>query len=53
MLRYRSPLFKIFYTLFFMPGLLAGSIEERQTLVIPLFENYVEDSVSIFLFKSR
>ena len=47
MLRYRSPLFKILYTIFFMPGLLAGSFEEKQSLTIPLFENYVEECVSM------
>lgn len=49
-LRYRSPLFKIMYTLFFIPGLLAGSFEEKQSLVIPLFENYIEDSYNSTYF---
>ncbi|XP_054723846.1 seipin-like, partial [Uloborus diversus] len=43
LLHYKTPLFKIIYTLFFAPGLLVGSVEEKQTLVISLFENFVED----------
>ncbi|GFQ99253.1 seipin [Trichonephila clavata] len=42
-LHYRSPLFKVIYTLFFVPALLAGTLEEKQSLSIPLFEKYVED----------
>ncbi|CAL1296075.1 unnamed protein product [Larinioides sclopetarius] len=42
-LHYRSPLFKTIYTLFFVPALLAGSLEEKQSLTIPLFEKYVEN----------
>ncbi|GFT42033.1 seipin [Nephila pilipes] len=42
-LHYRSPLFKVIYTLFFIPALLAGTLEEKQSLSIPLFEKYVED----------
>ncbi|XP_035222341.1 seipin-like, partial [Stegodyphus dumicola] len=44
LLHYRSPLFKIIYTLFYVPALLAGSVQEKQTIVVPLFEHYVEDS---------
>ncbi|GBN12981.1 Seipin [Araneus ventricosus] len=42
-LHYRSPLFKTIYTLFFVPALLAGSLEEKQSLTVPLFEKYVEN----------
>lgn len=43
-LHYRSPLFRTIYTIFFSPALLAGTFEEKQKLVVPLFENYIEDS---------
>ncbi|XP_055926124.1 seipin-like [Argiope bruennichi] len=42
-LHYRSPLFKTIYTLFFVPALLAGSLEEKQSFSVALFEKYVEN----------
>ncbi|GIY04510.1 seipin [Caerostris extrusa] len=45
-LHYRSPLFKVIYTLFFVPALLLGSLEEKQSFSVSLFEKYVEDCVS-------
>ncbi|KAG8181379.1 hypothetical protein JTE90_025926 [Oedothorax gibbosus] len=43
LLHYRSPLFKTIFTLFFVPALLAGTVEEKQSLSVPLFEKYVEN----------
>ncbi|KAF8788915.1 Seipin like protein [Argiope bruennichi] len=42
-LHYRSPLFKTIYTLFFVPALLVGSLEEKQSFSVALFEKYVEN----------
>nr|XP_042907669.1 seipin isoform X2 [Parasteatoda tepidariorum] len=49
-LRYRSALFKVIYTLFYMPALLLGSTEEKQTLHIPLFEQFVEYNPTYYIY---
>ncbi|XP_065309653.1 seipin [Dermacentor albipictus] len=42
-LRYKSMLVKLFATLTYIPMLLFGSAEEKQTVSLLLFEKYVED----------
>ncbi|KAH8028726.1 hypothetical protein HPB51_018208 [Rhipicephalus microplus] len=42
-LRYKSMLVKLFSTLAYIPMLLFGSAEEKQTVSLQLFEKYVED----------
>ncbi|XP_077521988.1 seipin-like isoform X2 [Amblyomma americanum] len=42
-LRYKSVLVRLFSTLFYIPMLLLGSAEEKQTVSVLLFERYMED----------
>lgn len=42
-LRYKSMLVRLFYTLTYIPMLLLGSAEEKQTVSVLLFERYEED----------
>ena len=45
LLRYRSFLLHQMTTLFFSPLLLSSAMEEKQTLKIVMFSDYIEDMV--------
>lgn len=51
MLHYRSFILDVIYTVAYCPFLLVGTVEEKQTVVIELFEDYEEVEVCMILNK--
>ena len=45
MLRYKSEALHLLGTMFFSPFLLTGPMEEKQTLKVEMFSEYIESSV--------
>ena len=53
MLHYRSTLLHTLTTLLFSPMMIFGNVEEKQDIVLELFNNFEEDQVRILIRLSK